>query len=38
MSEVRTIGDGSTRDASRTVPDRPAVDPVLVEIVAGSLA
>jgi len=38
MSEVRTIGDGSTPDASRTVPDRPAVDPVLVEIVAGSLA
>ena len=38
MSVVRSIGDGSTPDASRTVPDRPAVDPVLVEIVAGSLA
>jgi N-methylhydantoinase B len=38
MSEVRTIGDGSTPDPSGTAPDRPAVDPVLVEIVAGSLA
>ena len=25
-------------DASRNVPDRPGVDPVLVEIVVGSLA
>ena len=38
MSEVGTVGDGSRPDASGPAPDRPAVDPVLVEIVAGSLA
>src|SRR4029077_6986712 len=38
MSPAGPVGDGSTRDATEPVINRPAVDPVLVEIVAGSLA
>ena len=38
MSAAGPVRDGSTRDATEPVADRPRVDPVLVEIVAGSLA
>src|SRR5262245_64562974 len=38
MRPVRTVGDGNTPVAGRNIPNRQRVDPVLVEIVAGSLA
>src|SRR6185369_2058668 len=38
MSAAGPVRDGTTRDATAPVADRPRVDPVLVEIVAGSLA
>ena len=36
MSAAGPVRDGTTRDATAPVADRPRVDPVLVEIVAGS--
>src|SRR5689334_12117486 len=38
MTAAGAVGDGRVPDATRPVADRPRVDPVVVEVVAGSLA